>query len=526
MIVSRALVSVSDKTGVIEFARHLHSLGVEILSTGGTAKTLRDAGIEVRDVSEYTGFPELMGGRVKTMHPKIHGGILALRESAEHVEQAKRHAIEFIDLVAVNLYPFEQTVSKKGVSLEGAVENIDIGGPAMLRSAAKNFKNVAVVCNPARYTQILEELKACQNALSPETLEALAVEAFSHTAHYDAAISGYLRASLPGAAKEREEFPKFLTFSFEKAQDLRYGENPHQRAAFYKEPLVSEPCVSTAKKLHGKELSYNNILDADAAIALVREFCEPACVIVKHTNPCGVGVSEKGNALDAYEKALATDPTSAFGGIICTNAELDESLAEKISARFYEIVIAPYFSKKAIGILQKKKDLRLLELPGLAQCAKSHSLQLRSVEGGMLAQERDVPLIASEGLKTVSNRVPSGQELKALLFAFRVAKHVKSNAIVYALEDRTIGIGAGQMSRVDSGRVGIMKAKDAGHSVKGTVMASDAFFPFRDAVDAAAEAGVAAIIQPGGSIRDAEVIAAANEHKMALVFSGMRHFRH
>ncbi len=526
MIVSRALVSVSDKTGVIEFARHLHSLGVEILSTGGTAKALRDAGIEVRDVSEYTGFPELMGGRVKTLHPKIHGGILALREKEEHVQQAKRHAIEFIDLVAVNLYPFEQAIAKKGVSLEGAVENIDIGGPAMLRSAAKNFKHVAVVCNPSRYPQILAELKARKNSLSPETLEALAVEAFSHTAHYDAAISGYLRQALPGAAKEREEFPKFLTVSFEKAQDLRYGENPHQKAAFYKEPLVSEPCVSNAKKLHGKELSYNNILDADAAIALAREFCEPACAVVKHTNPCGVGVSEKGNVADAYEKALATDPASAFGGIICINAELGEGLAEKISSRFYEIIIAPSFSKKALEILQKKKDLRLLELPELAQCAKTHSVQLRSVEGGMLAQERDVPLIASGGLKAVSKREPSGQELKALLFAFRVAKHVKSNAIVYALEDRTIGIGAGQMSRVDSARVGIMKAKDAGHSVKGTVMASDAFFPFRDAVDAAAEAGVTAIIQPGGSIRDAEVIAAANEHKMALVFSGMRHFKH
>ncbi len=511
----------------MEFARGLQSMGVDILSTGGTAKALRDADVKVRDVSEYTGFPEMMSGRVKTLHPKVHGAILALRENAEHVKAAKEHGIEFIDMVVVNLYPFEQTIAKQGVRLEEAVENIDIGGPSMLRSAAKNFRNVAVVCNPARYEKLLAELKEHKNALSQETLESLSVEAFEHTAHYDSAISKYLRNALPQAAKEREEFPKFLTVSFAKEQDLRYGENPHQKAAFYKDASVSEPCVSNAKKLHGKELSYNNILDSDAAIELAKEFSEPACVIIKHTNPCGVGVSEGKNGVEeAYEKALATDMASAFGGVICANREISKTFAEKIHSRFYEIVIAPSFSKEALEVLQKKKDLRLLELPGLADCAKIHSVQLRSVTGGVLAQERDVPVTSVDGLKAVSKRAPSPSELKALLFAFKVAKHVKSNAIVYALEDRTIGIGAGQMSRVDSARVGIMKAKDAKLSVKGTVMASDAYFPFRDSVDAAAEAGVTAIIQPGGSIRDPEVVAAVDEHKLAMVFSGMRHFRH
>ncbi len=527
MTIYRALVSVSDKTGVVEFAKGLQALGVQILSTGGTAKALRDAGVKVQDVSDYTGFPEMMDGRVKTLHPKVHGGILAIRASPEHAAQAKAHGIEFIDLVAVNLYPFEKTIAKQGVQLADAVENIDIGGPAMIRSAAKNFAHVAVVCNPARYPHVLSEMKQNSNQLSQATREALSAEAFSHTASYDAAISNFLKSNLPGAAKETEEFPQKLVVSFEKAQSLRYGENPHQKAAFYKNPTAQGPCVSNAKQLQGKELSYNNILDADAAIELEKEFSEPACVIVKHTNPCGAGSSPAQNGLEeAYGKALATDPTSAFGGIICLNREVEKPLAEKICTRFYEIIIAPSFSPAAKEVFAKKQNLRLLELPGIESCEKRHELQFRSVSGGVLVQDRDIPLSIPEGVKTASVRAPTGSELNALMFAWKVAKHVKSNAIVYALEDRTIGIGAGQMSRVDSARLGIMKAKDAGLSVKGTVMASDAFFPFRDAVDAAAEAGVTAIIQPGGSIKDAEVIAAADEHELAMLLTGMRHFKH
>ncbi|MFQ5405882.1 MAG: bifunctional phosphoribosylaminoimidazolecarboxamide formyltransferase/IMP cyclohydrolase [Candidatus Micrarchaeia archaeon] len=518
MIVARALISVSDKTGIVEFARGLQGCGIELVSTGGTARVLKKGGVKVREVSDFTGFPEVMSGRVKTLHPKVHGGILSLRDSSKHLLEAKENGIEFIDMVVVNLYPFEKTV-EKNADLEEVIENIDIGGPAMLRSAAKNYKSVAVVCNPDSYNEVLEELKKHKNALSSKTLELLSLEAFSRTARYDAVISKYLAQKFSS-----QKFPKVLTASFEKQLDLRYGENPHQKAAFYAEGLVKEPCVANAEKLQGKQLSYNNFLDADAAIEQVKEFCEPCCVIVKHGNPTGVGIGK--TALDAYEKALATDTVSSFGGIVCFNVEVSASLSERMSKRFWEIIIAPRFSKKALEVFSSKKSLRVLLLDGLSECSRFSGLQLRSLVGGLLVQDRNVGVMSETGLKTVSKKRPTAKQLDACLFAWKVAKHVKSNAIVYALEDRTIGIGAGQMSRVDSARLAVLKAKNAGLSVKGAVMASDAFFPFRDAVDAASKEGISVIIQPGGSLRDKEVITAADEHGIAMVLTGMRHFRH
>ncbi|MCD6522981.1 MAG: bifunctional phosphoribosylaminoimidazolecarboxamide formyltransferase/IMP cyclohydrolase [Candidatus Diapherotrites archaeon] len=505
-----ALISVSDKTGIVEFAKGLKELGYDIISTGGTAKVLRESGIDVIDVSEYTGFPEMMDGRVKTLHPKIHAGILGLRNKEEHMRQMEEHGIKPIDLVVVNLYPFEQTVSK-GCSLEEAIENIDIGGPTLLRSAAKNFESVVVICNPKRYNEILEKLR--KGSVDLETRKMLAAEVFMHTAHYDTIIGNYLK---------EEKFPTTLNLTYEKVQNLRYGENPHQEAAFYKEPFVTDSCLATAEQLHGKELSFNNILDMDSALKLVKEFDEIACVIVKHNNPCGAAIADK--QIDAYRKALETDPISAFGGIIAFNTPVEEETAQEIIKRFYECVIAPGYSEKALEVLKTKKKLRLMKVPPFRGKKDNKSLEIKRVVGGILIQDRDQELYKE--LKVVTNRKPTDEEMKAMIFALKVCKHVKSNCVVYAKQDRTIGIGAGQMSRVDSSVIGAMKAKNAGLDTKGTALASDAFFPFRDAVDAAAEAGVTAIIQPGGSIRDQEVIDACNEHNIAMVFSGMRHFNH
>ncbi|MCK4327158.1 MAG: bifunctional phosphoribosylaminoimidazolecarboxamide formyltransferase/IMP cyclohydrolase [Candidatus Diapherotrites archaeon] len=505
----KALLSVSDKTGITEFAKGLVAAGYEILSTGGTAKALRGAGIKVTDVSDYTGFPEIMGGRVKTLHPKVHGGLLAVRGNKEHERQMKENGIDAIGLVAVNLYPFEETV-KKGGKLGQVIENIDIGGPSMLRSAAKNYESVVVVCGPERYGQVLEEIKA--GGVKPETRKKLAVEAFAHTARYDTIISNYLG---------EEELPETLNLTFDKIQKLRYGENPHQKAAFYREAFAAGATVSTAKQLHGKELSFNNIYDLNSALELVKEFGGTAVVILKHNNPCGVGIDRK--QAEAYRKAMECDPVSAFGGIVAVNAKLELATAEEITKTFIECVIAPGYDKDALEHLKsKKKNLRVLEVPKFGKEPKA--MTLKKVAGGVLLQGRDQELFA--GLKVATKRKPGKEEMKALEFAMKVCKHVKSNAIIYAMGDRTIGIGAGQMSRVDSAVVGAMKAKNAGLDTRGSVLASDAFFPFRDAVDAAAKAGVTAIIQPGGSIRDEEVIGACDEHGIAMVFTGMRHFNH
>ncbi|MEW6329343.1 MAG: bifunctional phosphoribosylaminoimidazolecarboxamide formyltransferase/IMP cyclohydrolase [Candidatus Micrarchaeota archaeon] len=514
--VSRALISVSDKTGVVDFARYLSELGIEILSTGGTAKALSDAGVRVRQVSDYTGFPEMMEGRVKTLHPKIHGALLALRSDKSHMEQAGKHDIELIDMVVVNLYPFEKTIARPNVKLEEAIENIDIGGPALIRSAAKNHASVAVVVNPARYGALIEELRRSNRELSDSTRASLALEAFQHTAHYDSVISNYL-----GKIYEKGNgFPKFLNLSYEKIQELRYGENPHQKAALYKSnEIMREACIPNAKQLHGIELSYNNLLDVDSALALLKEFDEPATVIVKHNNPCGVGIAEK--ISDAFSKAFSTDPEAAYGGVYALNRKVDAATAEKLVPIFVDVILAPAYDEKALEMLRRKKNTRVLEM-GEISTEKHEGREFRSVLGGLLAQERNIKLFQGE-TRVVTRRKPTQKEMKMLEFAWKVCKHVKSNAIVYALEDRTIGIGAGQMKRVDSSKIGVLKALS---SPKGTVLASDAFLPFRDSVDAAAMAGVTAIIQPGGSKRDPEVIRAANEHRITMVFTGIRQFRH
>ncbi len=516
-----ALISVSDKTGVVDFARDLVELGVDILSTGGTARTLRDAGLAVTDVSEYTGFPEVMDGRVKTLHPRIHGGLLGRRERDREVMDA--HGIRPIDLVAVNLYPFERAVADPQCTLATAIENIDIGGPAMLRAAAKNHGAVTVVVSPADYARVVEEMRRREGRVSDATRFDLAARAFEHTARYDGAIANYLGSRLEG--REKHGFPRTLNLSFEKVQDLRYGENPHQRAAFYRDPGVHQPSVASARLLQGKALSFNNIGDADAALECVKSFDEAcACVIVKHANPCGVALGA--TPLEAYERAFRTDPTSAFGGVIAFNAPLDGDLARAILERqFVEVIVAPEVSEAAATALADKPGVRVLA------CGRWHGssggLDVRGVAGGgLLVQERDRGAVDAGDLKVVTRRQPSDTELADLLFAWRVAKHVKSNAIVYARGGMTLGVGAGQMSRVYSARIAAIKARDEGLDLSGAVMASDAFFPFRDGVDAAAEAGAAGVIQPGGSVRDEEVIAAADEHGMTMVFTGMRHFRH
>ena len=519
-VIKRALISVSDKTGIVEFAEGLRRFGVEILSTGGTASMLREAGLEVKDVSEHTGYPEMLDGRVKTLHPKIHGGLLGLRDNPAHVAKMAEHDIAPIDMVVVNLYPFEATVANPDCTLEDAIENIDIGGPTMLRSAAKNNQSVTVVVDPADYAQVIDEMNANHGDVSRATNFRLALKVYQRTAAYDAAISNWLGCRVDA---ESVDFPSALSFQFQRAEIMRYGENPHQKAAFYVERDIQEASIATARQLQGKQLSYNNIADTDAALECVKQFSEgPACVIVKHANPCGVAYGD--NLLDAYQRAFSTDTESAFGGIIAFNRELDAETAQAIcDKQFVEVIIAPQVSAAAVEVVASKKNVRLLECGAWPQQPVAR-LDLKRVNGGMLVQDLDLELTAE--LKVVSKRQPTEAEMQDLLFTWRVAKFVKSNAIVYGKDGMTIGVGAGQMSRVNSARIAAIKAEHAGLEVKGAVMASDAFFPFRDGIDNAAAVGISAVIQPGGSIRDEEVIAAADEHDMAMVFTGMRHFRH
>ena len=524
--IRRALISVSDKTGIVEFAQALAERGVDILSTGGTARLLAEQGIAVTEVSDYTGFPEMMDGRVKTLHPKVHGGVLGRRGQDDEVME--KHGINPIDMVVVNLYPFAETVAKDGCTLEDAVENIDIGGPTMVRSAAKNHKDVTIVVNASDYDRVIAEMDANDKSLTLETRFDLAIAAFEHTASYDGMIANYFGTMVPsyGENKEGDEeskFPRTFNQQFEKKQDMRYGENSHQAAAFYVEANPEEASVSTARQIQGKALSYNNIADTDAALECVKEFDEPACVIVKHANPCGVALGK--DILEAYNRAYQTDPTSAFGGIIAFNQELDAETASAIVERqFVEVIIAPSVSAEAVEVVAAKKNVRLLECGEWT--TKTTGFDVKRVNGGLLVQDRDQGMVSLDDLKVVSKRQPTEEELKDALFCWKVAKFVKSNAIVYAKGDMTIGVGAGQMSRVYSAKIAGIKAADEGLEVAGSVMASDAFFPFRDGIDAAAEAGIKCVIQPGGSMRDDEVIAAADEHGMAMIFTGMRHFRH
>ncbi len=517
MKIRRALLSVSDKTGLVDFAKALLTHGVEIISTGGTAQLLKLNGVVVTEVQDYTGFPEMMEGRVKTLHPKVHGGILARRDQPGHVKAMEEHGIPPIDMVVVNLYPFAQTVAKAGVTMEDAIENIDIGGPAMVRAAAKNHEFVAVVTDPRDYAELAGKLKAGGGALDHGTRYALAAKAFSHTAEYDGMISSWLTArDANGVARE---FPDRLNIHLRLAQTMRYGENPHQSAAFYAEGKPPVGTLATFKQLQGKELSYNNIADADAAWECCRTFDVPACVIVKHANPCGVAVAD--TALAAYRNAFLTDPTSAFGGIIAFNRPVDRETAEAVARQFVEVVIAPSYDEGARAAFAAKKNVRLLQIP-LERAL--NRLEYKRVGGGLLVQTPDDFDVAE--MKVVTQRAPTAGEMNDLVFAFRVAKFVKSNAIVFCRRGMTLGVGAGQMSRVDSTRIAAIKAKNAGLSLRGSVAASDAFFPFRDGLDVVANAGARAVIQPGGSVRDDEVIAAADEHGLAMVFTGMRHFRH
>ncbi len=535
--VSRALISVSDKTGVVALAQKLAQHKIEIISTGGTAKLLRENGLKVRDVSEVTGFPEMLDGRVKTLHPKVHGGILGIRGNAEHRAKMLEHQIEPIDLVVVNLYPFRQTIQQPGVSMEDAIENIDIGGPAMIRSAAKNHDDVAVVVDPADYELIGSTLDQHQGSLPSDLRYRLALTAFRQTSGYDGEIARFLASRLPAKVDESSELPGEINLSLKKRADLRYGENPHQRAALYSLAGAEEHGVATAEQLQGKELSYNNLIDSDAAWELVKEIhgmflldlrargavtahdLPHTCAIIKHTNPCGVGVAS--NALEAFASAKATDPVSAFGGIIAFSNLVDEAAAVEIAEMFAEVIIAPDFTAQARQVLSAKKNLRVLRM-GEAE-SDSPRLELRRISGGILVQDRDDQLIDEEKFEIVSSRKPGVAEMRALRFAWAICKHVKSNAIVYAAENQLIGVGAGQMSRVDSVRIGAIKAH---LPLAGSVLASDAFFPFRDGIDEAAKHGITAIIQPGGSVRDKEVIEAANQHQLAMVFTGLRHFKH
>jgi phosphoribosylaminoimidazolecarboxamide formyltransferase/IMP cyclohydrolase len=518
--IKRALLSVSDKTGIVEFAQSLSEMRIEILSTGGTAKLLADNKIKVKEVSDYTGFPEMMDGRVKTLHPKVHGGILGRRGVDDDV--MIQHKILPIDLIVVNLYPFEQTVAKPECTLANAIDNIDVGGPTMIRAAAKNHEAVGVIVDAKDYGLVLNELSQNKCALSLKTRFMLAAKAFEHTAKYDGAISNYMgKLNEKG---QKQEFPRTFNIQVKKVQDMRYGENPHQKAAFYAEENPKEASVSTSKQIQGKELSFNNIADTDAALECVKQFDEPACVIVKHANPCGVAVDE--NILQAYQRAFQTDPTSAFGGIIAVNKPLDMWAASQIIERqFVEVLIAPKIEEDAIAILEQKKNVRVLEC-GMWGKPDTTSYDYKRLNGGLLIQNRDLGMVTESDLKVVTDRQPTDKEIEDLLFTWKVAKFVKSNAIVYGKDKMTIGVGAGQMSRVYSARIAAIKAADAELQVKGSVMASDAFFPFRDGLDSAAEVGVTAVIQPGGSMRDDEVIKAANEHGIAMVFTGMRHFRH
>ena len=518
--VSRALISVSDKNGVVDFARALNALGVELLSTGGTFRLLQENNIAVTEVSDYTGFPEMMDGRVKTLHPKVHGGILGRRGTDDAV--MAEHAIKPIDMVIVNLYPFAATVADPNCTLPNAIENIDIGGPTMVRSAAKNHKDVAIVVNSSDYATVLEEMQANEGQLDYSTRYALMVKAFEHTAGYDGMIANHFGAR--DTDNNERDFSDTFNVQYFKTQEMRYGENPHQKAAFYTEANPTEASVATAKQLQGKELSFNNIADTDAALECVKQFDQPACVIVKHANPCGVSVGV--DIGTAYDLAFATDPESAFGGIIAFNRELDAKTAEAICEKqFVEVIIAPAVSADALAVVAAKKNVRLLECGSWGN-QRPQDFDYKRVNGGLLIQDRDNGMITEQDLKVVSKRVPTDTEMTDMLFAWKVAKMVKSNAIIYAKNNQTIGVGAGQMSRINSARIAGIKAEHAGLEVVGAVMASDAFFPFRDGIDNAGEAGISCIIQPGGSMRDDEVIAAANEHGMAMVFTGMRHFRH
>jgi phosphoribosylaminoimidazolecarboxamide formyltransferase/IMP cyclohydrolase len=516
MKVKRALISVSDKAGVADFAKELSNLGVEILSTGGTARVLRAAKIKIKDVSEVTNFPEMLDGRVKTLHPIIHAGILARRDKKEHMNTLKKHDIGTIDLLCINLYPFEATIKKKGVGIEEVVENIDIGGPTLIRSAAKNYKDVITVTKFDQYSSVLESLKQKGN-LDIGEREKLAVDAFTHTGVYDSIISNYLREKWTD-----ETLPEERSFGMRKIQDMRYGENPHLKGAFYKAlPDINEPSIPNANKIQGKELSYNNILDADCAIEAIKEFSEPTCVIIKHATPCGVASAK--NLLKAWKNAYTTDTYSPFGGIVSFNRKVDKDVAEELSKLFLEVIIAPDFSKDALDIFSKKKNLRILELKGLDKTIDRKGMIVRSVVGGYLTQSRDTWLSDKKDWKIVTKKKPSQKDLKTMEFAVKCVKHVKSNSVVFVKDTQTVGIGGGQTARVDAVWIATNKGKD---NIKGSTMASDAFFPFRDAVDVAAKAGVRAIIQPGGSIRDEEVIQAADEHGIVMVFSGQRYFRH
>ncbi len=518
--VQRALISVFDKSGLEEFVKVLNELGVEILSTGGTAKLISCLGIPVRSVSDYTGFPEMLDGRVKTLHPKIHGGLLSLRDNRDHMEQVERHGIELIDMVVVNLYPFEKIAAKEEVELKEAIENIDIGGPSMLRSAAKNFKDVVVVCNPSRYREVSEELKKNKGFISDELHFKLAVEVFEKTSKYDSAIYEYLKGKGQRAKGIDIEFPETLELKFSKLQDLRYGENPHQKACFYRDKNVNVAAISNARQLHGKELSFNNIIDLDAALEIVKEFKKPAASVIKHTNPCGVAQSEI--LKDAYIDALDSDRVSAFGSVVGLNIKVDADTAEAIcSAGFTECIIAPNFEKEALVILKNKKNLRLIEVGELKGVEKDYDL--KKVVGGVLIQDRDILDIVEKDLKVVTKKRPSKEEMKSLIFGWKIARHVRSNAIVLCKGTKTVGIGAGQMSRVDSMIIAIRKSD--GRS-KGAICASDAFFPKEDAIEEAKKAGITSIIQPGGSIRDEYVIKACDEAGISMVFTGIRHFKH
>jgi len=507
--IRRALISVSDKTAIVDFARELSVFGVEIISTGGTAKTLRDAGIAVRDVSDITGFPEMMDGRVKTLHPRVHGGLLAIRDNPEHVAAMEQHGIESIDMVVVNLYPFAETIKRQGVTREEAIEQIDIGGPAMIRSAAKNAHDVAVVVSPEQYGRVIDELNQNDGALSLSTRNTFAQKAFEHTAQYDIMVSSYL-------AGASDALPDRLSWTMNKIADLRYGENPHQKAALYQ--TSTNGGIANAAVLAGKEMSFNNYVDAEAAWQLVCDFEQTACAIIKHTNPAGVGLGE--TAAEAYKKALATDPVSAFGGIVAFNRTVDTGAAQEVTKIFTEVVIAPHYDAAALEILRAKKNLRVIRMSEVEQPAR---VELKQIGGGMLVQTRDDHRLNPAELNVVTTRKPTDDEIRALLFAWIVCKHTKSNAIVYARADQAVGVGAGQMSRVDSVKIGAMRAQ---LPVAGSVLASDAFFPFRDGIDEAARHGITAVIQPGGSVRDDEVVAAANEHGLTMVFTGVRHFKH
>jgi phosphoribosylaminoimidazolecarboxamide formyltransferase/IMP cyclohydrolase len=519
-MIKQALISVSDKTGVLEFARELAALGVNLLSTGGTAKLLADNGLKVTEVADYTGFPEMLDGRVKTLHPKVHGGILARRDFPAHMDALGSHGIPTIDMVVVNLYPFQQTVAKEHCTLEDAIENIDIGGPAMLRSSAKNHKDVVVICDPADYAPVLEQIKA--GDVSYETRFTLAKKVFAHTAQYDGAITNYFTSL--GEDKQhatRSNFPETLNLHFKKVQDMRYGENPHQSAAFYRDTVPAVGSLAGYKQLQGKELSYNNIADADAAWECVKTFGETACVIIKHANPCGVAVGI--SALEAYSKAFQTDPTSAFGGIIAFNCELDGNAAEAIAKQFVEVLIAPSYTEAARAVFASKQNVRLLEVP-LGEGI--NVFDFKRVGGGLLVQSPDAKNVAMADLKVVTKKQPTQQQLQDMMFAWRVAKFVKSNAIVFCANGMTMGVGAGQMSRVDSARIASIKAQNANLTLVGSAVASDAFFPFRDGLDVVVQAGATAVVQPGGSMRDQEVIDAADEQGIVMMLTGTRHFRH